>query len=359
MTEPPNRDAIWPIGLALSAALHGGGLYYVISHAKIPGATDIPTAAISVSLTPTRVLDSMNDTGAVETAGSGMLGEGGQAASEPEQTLPDPDADAKERQKAEVETRENAEAEAKAVAEEQKRAETEAREREEAKARALAEAREKAETEARARAEQEAKALAEARANTEIAARARAEAEARTKEAEARATERERAETEAREKEKEKEKADRRKLAEVQERKEQEEAKEEQERRAEAAKRKKQRDARAPGGASSGNTEKPRRPESGRVSASTGELLNYKARVRSHIARNLPRGRSGGSGNIAFNIRLGESGEVLAVRILRSTGNAQLDQAALAALRQAAPFPRAPQNTNAGERTFESYFTFR
>jgi colicin import membrane protein len=360
MTEETNRDVIWRIGLALSTALHAGGVYYITSHAKAPGATEVPTPAISVSLTPTKVLESLSETGTVESAGSGVLGQGGETEPKPEETpqeepKPDPELEKREREKAETEAREKAEAEAKALEEERVKAETQAREK------AEAEAREKAEAEAKAKvlAEAAAREKAEREAKEWAAAKEKAEAEARAK---AEAEERERAEAEAREKAAE---AERQKLAEAKRRKEAEEeearerAEEAQERREEAEKRKKQQSARAPGSASAGNSETPNRSQTGRVSASRGDLIDYKARVYAHIARNLPRGRSGSSGNIGFNIKLTESGDIVGLSIVGSTGNAQLDQDALAALRRAAPFPRAPQGASARERTIIGSFKFR
>jgi colicin import membrane protein len=389
MTEETRKDVIWPIGFALSAALHVGGLFYLISHAKTPGATNVPTPAISVSLTPTKVFDAMNDAGAVEDAARSLTGEGGQEAQTTEQTAlektqPDPeeearlaaDAEVRDRENAEAKAREKAETEARAKAEAEAReksvAEAMAREKAEAEARAkaeqevkaLAEAREKAEAAERARAEQEAKAVAEAREKAEAEARAEAEAEKRERQeaearAKARSEERERAEAEAREKAETE-----RRLAEAKRRKEAEEeeagerAEEQRERRAEAEKRKQLQTRRA-GAAASGESETANRSQSGRLSASTGEFLNYKAKVQAHIARNKPRKNKRQPGVTWFQISLTESGTVISVHILRSSGDPSLDQATVTALRSAAPYPRAPANLPAKQRMFESRFEFQ
>jgi protein TonB len=67
---------------------------------------------------------------------------------------------------------------------------------------------------------------------------------------------------------------------------------------------------------------------------------NYAGSVWSRLARHKPRAGQRGSASVAFTI--GEMGALRAARIARSSGNARIDQLALATVRNAAPFPAPP-----------------
>jgi protein TonB len=66
----------------------------------------------------------------------------------------------------------------------------------------------------------------------------------------------------------------------------------------------------------------------------------YASQVWSRLARHKPRAGQRGSASVAFTI--GELGVLRAARIARSSGNARIDQLALATVRNAAPFPAPP-----------------
>jgi protein TonB len=66
----------------------------------------------------------------------------------------------------------------------------------------------------------------------------------------------------------------------------------------------------------------------------------YASQVWSRLARHKPRAGQRGSASVAFTI--GEMGALRTVRIARSSGNARIDQLALATVRNAAPFPAPP-----------------
>jgi colicin import membrane protein len=328
----PRFDAIVIISLVLSAVLHGAVLYLIVNQPEEPGASDIPSAAISVSLAHTDILESLEDKGTAQSAAGGVLGQSGTAQPDeptPEEVKPDPAEEARVAAEEEAQRKAETEAREKAEAEAREKAEAEAREKAEAEARLKAEAetKERVEAEARLKAEAEAqeKAQAEARRKAEAEAREKADAEAR-----------EAAETE------------RRKVAEAEARKR---AEEERERRAEEREkteqeRRKRRQARTPGTTTRGNSE----AQTGRASASQGSILDYKARVQAR-ARRLPVSGSSGRGTYRLGVEfyLSENGGVVWARISNSSGNPTIDQAVLSAIRGAS-FPSAPSGMPAKDR---------
>jgi len=66
----------------------------------------------------------------------------------------------------------------------------------------------------------------------------------------------------------------------------------------------------------------------------------YRAAVRAAVGRHRPRGV--GRGRVTVTFSVGPMGALRGVSVARSSGNSQLDQAALAAVRNAAPFPAPP-----------------
>jgi protein TonB len=70
----------------------------------------------------------------------------------------------------------------------------------------------------------------------------------------------------------------------------------------------------------------------------------YAASVRAAIGRHRPAARGGGRATVSFSI--GPAGGLQGVRIARSSGKAQLDQAAIATVQSAAPFPPPPAGVN-------------
>jgi protein TonB len=70
----------------------------------------------------------------------------------------------------------------------------------------------------------------------------------------------------------------------------------------------------------------------------------YAASVRASIGRHRPAARGGGSATVAF--RIGPAGGLQGLKVVRSSGKPQLDQAAIVTVRSAAPFPPPPAGAN-------------
>ncbi len=66
----------------------------------------------------------------------------------------------------------------------------------------------------------------------------------------------------------------------------------------------------------------------------------YRAAVRAAVGRHRPRGV--GRGRVTVTFSIGPMGALRGVSVARSSGNSQLDQAAVSAVRSAAPFPAPP-----------------
>jgi len=94
---------------------------------------------------------------------------------------------------------------------------------------------------------------------------------------------------------------------------------------------------------------------SGRVSASTGNLISYKQRVNARVAGNKP-GGSGGRGTATVSFGVSGSGGLTYARLSRSSGSATLDSAAVAAVRRSGPFGPTPTG---GPLSFSFSFYFR
>jgi len=91
-------------------------------------------------------------------------------------------------------------------------------------------------------------------------------------------------------------------------------------------------------------------PAAGKVSSG-----RYAANVGAAIGRHRPRvGGGGGSATVAFSI--GPGGGLQGIRIVRSSGKPAADQAAIATVRAAAPFPPPPAGVN---NTFSIQIYFR
>jgi len=105
-------------------------------------------------------------------------------------------------------------------------------------------------------------------------------------------------------------------------------------------------------GAGGAASRPPSAPAMARASAGA-----YAARVRADIGRHKPKAVGVGSATVTFAI--GESGGLRSVRISRSSGKAQLDQAALASVRSAAPFPPPPAGLNPGDLSYAIQIFFR
>jgi protein TonB len=97
---------------------------------------------------------------------------------------------------------------------------------------------------------------------------------------------------------------------------------------------------------------------SGRVSASRGNVLNYAARIRTVLARHKPAG-DGHRGTARISFGLTSTGDLSYVQVASSSGRANLDKAAMAAVRQAAPFGQPPADVSPNQLRFTIPFYFR
>lgn len=100
-----------------------------------------------------------------------------------------------------------------------------------------------------------------------------------------------------------------------------------------------------------------RRGGGGKSGASSGALNSYAARVRSRILSRRPSSSVRG-GKTVVSFGLSASGSLRYARISRSSGNASLDQKALATVRGASPFPAPPKGARASQLRFSIFFQF-
>jgi protein TonB len=91
--------------------------------------------------------------------------------------------------------------------------------------------------------------------------------------------------------------------------------------------------------------------QSGRVSASQGSILSYAQQVRARVAANKP-SSIGGQGTVTIAFGVTPSGGLAYARVQGSSRVAALDQAALAAVMRAAPFPDPPAGASMAQLRF-------
>lgn len=87
------------------------------------------------------------------------------------------------------------------------------------------------------------------------------------------------------------------------------------------------------------------------VRTAEAELADYRQRVWAHLAARAPSARAG-SGTTTVMFGLDESGAILFVRLVRSSGRPAFDRACLAAVRAAAPLPPPPTGTARDDLVF-------
>ena len=99
------------------------------------------------------------------------------------------------------------------------------------------------------------------------------------------------------------------------------------------------------------------------VSAGTAksQLSKWGASIRSRIERrkSYPTAAGRASGSVGLALRVGRDGTLQSASINRSSGNAALDAAALAAVRKAGKFPAAPTELTKPSYAFSISVTFR
>jgi protein TonB len=95
-----------------------------------------------------------------------------------------------------------------------------------------------------------------------------------------------------------------------------------------------------------------------RVAASSGAMLSYAAQVRARVAGNKPSG-SGLRGTAVVAFSISHSGGLTYASLARSSGDVQLDQLAVAAVRSSAPFPLPPAGATSAQLRFSIPFHFQ
>lgn len=99
----------------------------------------------------------------------------------------------------------------------------------------------------------------------------------------------------------------------------------------------------------------------GRSDAETsgeGGIGSYGGVVRARVDRNKPRGMNG-RGTVIVTIGVSPSGGLRFARLSRSSGNAALDRAAMAAVQRSAPFPDPPAGASPGQLVFHIPIAYR
>lgn len=96
----------------------------------------------------------------------------------------------------------------------------------------------------------------------------------------------------------------------------------------------------------------------GDASSSRSAVFSYKRRVRAQVMRNLPAGMWG-AGRVVVGFRLSRTGGLLSASVLRSSGNAAIDQAALSCVRGAGPYPLPPQGASPDQLALSIDFRFQ
>jgi TolA protein len=115
------------VSVTLSLALHGAAFTLNMAGQLRDGAIDVPTAAISINLTHTEILEAVAAPEEnAQSPASEAVGQSGQDTPAAEDGELKPDDEAKAKRAAEAEARAKAEADAKAKAEAERRAEAEA-----------------------------------------------------------------------------------------------------------------------------------------------------------------------------------------------------------------------------------------
>ena len=90
-------------------------------------------------------------------------------------------------------------------------------------------------------------------------------------------------------------------------------------------------------------------------------LQTYSELVYSHLQQYklpYPGSANGPSGSVVVRLVLGRDGDVVSSMISKSSGNATLDEDALAIVQRAKPFPRFPANSAGSRVSFNAPFYF-
>lgn len=81
-------------------------------------------------------------------------------------------------------------------------------------------------------------------------------------------------------------------------------------------------------------------------SAGSGNITNYKGKVRRKIARRFNPRSKPAKRDAVVSFTIAKNGRAQSIRLARSSGNAKLDRAALSAVKSASPFPSLPSGNS-------------
>jgi protein TonB len=84
----------------------------------------------------------------------------------------------------------------------------------------------------------------------------------------------------------------------------------------------------------------------------------YLGKIRSHLERNKVNPRSTFIGTAVVKITVGTGGEIISRKIVKSSGSKVLDDAALASVEKASPFPPLPKALNSDHLDISVPFKF-
>lgn len=96
------------------------------------------------------------------------------------------------------------------------------------------------------------------------------------------------------------------------------------------------------------------------TSAGNAAVSNYPGKVTSRLRRAIrtPRNARGATGNVVVSFTVSGSGSVSNVKVVQSSGNSALDQAAIETVHRAAPFPKIPSEANRSTWAFTQPLAF-
>ncbi|QYZ68649.1 energy transducer TonB [Neotabrizicola shimadae] len=86
----------------------------------------------------------------------------------------------------------------------------------------------------------------------------------------------------------------------------------------------------------------------------TDAKAQWGAAIRKRVERRkaYPRAAQGANGEVVVRMVIGTTGSLESVSVTRSSGNVELDKAALAAVRRAGRFPKAPEALEGNRHVF-------
>ncbi len=104
--------------------------------------------------------------------------------------------------------------------------------------------------------------------------------------------------------------------------------------------------------------EEKRAASSAKTGGQTTDHSAYLGQLRSHLEKKKINPRSRQIGTVVIRFSVGSTGELLNREVTKSSGSKALDEAALASVEKAAPFPAMPENVASGPLVVSVPFKF-